>query len=215
MTINKRQHFVSQFTIRAFMGSRDRLFYCLDKATLTVIDRIHGNKPAEFLHRAYYYTTDADDFDGDIVKPLEDRLAPLIRQYVADPNRPPSPDDMELLIEWRALSLTRSLYLAHMASIAFESISDADKADLPLDGKAMTLVARTFHRVRMELRKLHLMCRFLVSPCRSGYYLTDYPPVAVPFWRLGPIGPLLLPLSAVWVLAKGCGDYPRADRSAD
>lgn len=211
MTVNRRQHFVSQFTIRAFMGGRDRL-YCLDKATLTVPDRIHGNKPADILNKAYYYTTDTDDFDGEVVQPLENKLAPLCRGWVEDPDRPLTLDEMALLVDWCALSLTRSIYFAHVASVAYETLSDEDKADLPADGKAMTLVARraTFNRIRQEFRKVKLMFRFLKSPRRFGFYLTDYPPVPIPYRRVGAIGPLLLPMSHDLMLVEVPADLADA-----
>ncbi len=97
MPVNRRQHFVSQFTIRQFLGGRDRL-YCLDKSTLAVTDRAHGNKPADILNRAYYYTTDSDDFDGDIVRPLEDQLAPLCQRIAENPDRQPSTDELADLL---------------------------------------------------------------------------------------------------------------------
>jgi hypothetical protein len=203
MAINKRQHFVSQFTIRAFMGDRDRLF-CLDKSTLQVRDRTHGNLPADILNEAYYYTTDTDDFDGEIVRPLETKLAPICSRYVADPDRPLTLDDMAVLVDWCALSLTRSIYFAHVAPIAYESLSPEDKADLPADGKAMTLVARraTFHRIRQEMRKVGLTFRFLKSPRPFGYYLTDQPAAPIPYRRVGAIGPLLLPLAHNLILVQ-------------
>ena len=164
MPTNRRQHFVSQLTIRAFMGGRDRLF-CLDKATLAVTDRVHGNKPADILNRAYYYTTDTDDFDGDIVAPLENRIAPLCHQCVANPDRPLTLDEMTLLVDWCALSLTRSTYFAHVAPLAYDSLSVEDRADLPPDAKAMTLVARraTYQRLRAEMRSVEPTFRFLKS----------------------------------------------------
>lgn len=203
MPVNKRQHFVSQFTIRAFMGERDRLF-CLDKSTLQVSDRIHGNRPADILNEAYYYTTDTDDFDGDIVRPLETELAPICTRYVADPNQPLASDHAAVLLKWCALSLTRSIYFAHVAQIAYEDLSPEDKAFLPADGKAMTLEARraTFQRVREEMRNTQLVFRFLKSPRPFGYYLTDQPAAPIPYPRVGTIGPMLLPLSHNLILAQ-------------
>src|SRR5262249_911448 len=140
---------------------------------LQVRDRVHGNLPAAILNEAYYYTTDTDDFDGDVVNPLEAQLAPICKRYVADPDRPLVVDDMAVLVDWCALSLVRSIFFAHVAQIACDSLSPDDRADLPLDGKAMTLVARraTFHRIRQEMRKVRLMFRFLKSPHPFGYYL--------------------------------------------
>lgn len=203
MPVNRRQHFVSQFTIRAFMDDRDRLF-CLDKTTLRVRDRIHGNLPADILNEAHYYTTDTDDFDGEVVRPLEEKLAPICNRYVTDPDQPLAFDDIVVLVDWCALALTRSLYFAHVAPIVYESLSPEDKADLPGDGKAMTLIARraTFHRIRQEMRKVQLMFRFLKSPRPLGYYLTDQPAAPIPYRRVGGIGPMLLPLAHNLILAQ-------------
>lgn len=61
----------------------------------------------------------------------------------------------------------------------------------------MTLVMRraTYHRVRAETRKVSVMFRALRSPIPFGYFLTDHPAVAIPYRRVGAIGPMLLPLS--------------------
>lgn len=202
MPVNKRQHFVSQFTIRSFMGERDRLF-CLDKATLQARDRTHGNRPAEILNEAYYYTTDSDDFDGEIVQPLEKKLAPICSQCIAEPDRPLTLDTMAVLVDWCALSVARSVFFAYVAPIACDNLSAEDKAELPTDGKAMTLAARrtTFYRVQHEMRSVELMFRFLKSPRPFGYYLTDQPVAPVPFRRAGAVGPMLLPLAHNLIMA--------------
>lgn len=196
MPVNKRQHFVSQFTIRAFTGDRNRL-YCLDKTTLQVRDRTIGNRPKDILNETYYYTTDTDDFDGDVVSPLETQLAPICARYIANPDQQITLDDMRLLVDWCAISLARSIFLAHVAPIAIESMTKEDKADLPSGNKAMTLVARRalFKRIRQEMHNVHLTIRFLKSPRPFGYYLTDQPAVTLPFRRVGSIGPMLLPLA--------------------
>lgn len=203
MPINKRQHFISQFTIREFMGDQDRLF-CLDKSTLKVTDRQHGCQPKNILNEAYYYTTDTDDFDGDIVSPLEHKLAPICKEIVAEPDRELTTQVMDVLIDWCALSLARSIYFAHVAPIVYESLSDDDKSKLPEDGRVMILAARrsTYERVRCEMRKMHMMFRFLKSPCPFGYLLTDQLAAPIPYRRVGAIGPLLLPLSHNLILVQ-------------
>ena len=206
MTINKDQHLVSQFTIRQFLGQRDRLF-CLDKSTLNVVDRIHGNRPADILKQSYYYTTDTDDFDGDVVRPLEDKLASLCRRLTADLEIAVGKDDAwDDLVDWCALALTRSRYVEHVMPTVFETLAPEHKADLPTDAKALTLVGRraTFDRVRSEMRKSRVMFRFLRAPCDFAFYLTDYPPIPLPFesYRVGPICPMLLPVAHDWMLIQ-------------
>lgn len=185
------------------MGDRDRLF-CLDKSTLQVRDRTHGNLSADILKEAYYYTTDTDDFDGEIVQPLETQLAPICAKYITDPDQPLTLDDAATLVDWCALSLTRSIYFAHIAPIAHGSLSPEDKADLPTDQKAMTLVARrvAFHKIRGEMRRVSPMIRFLKSPRPFGYYLTDQPASPILYRRVGAIGPFLLPLAHNLILVQ-------------
>jgi len=185
------------------MGGRERL-YCLDKSTLEVRDRKRGNRPADILNQAYYYTTDTDDFDGEIVAPLESKLAPICSRFVDDPDLPLTPDDMAALVDWCALSLTRSVYLAHVAPMAYERLPTGDKADLPAGGKAMTLVARraTFHRIRQEMRNAEMMFRFLKAPHPFAFYLSDQPAATIPYRRAGAIGPMLLPLAHNLILVQ-------------
>lgn len=196
MASNTHQHFVSQFMIRQFMGSHERLF-CLDKTTLTVNDRVHGNKPRRILNEAHYYTTDTDDFDGEIVKPLEDRFAPICRECARNPDRALSSEDSAVLLDWCALSLTRSLYFASVAPIAYDELSEDDREGLPANGKAMILDARRaiYERIRQEMHRVSMMLRFVKAPRDHTFFLTDHPPVAIPFERGCSIGPTLLPLS--------------------
>lgn len=197
MPVNRLQHFVSQFVIRQFLGDRQCL-YCLDKTNLSVVNRSSGNLPGDILKKAYYYTTDADDFDGEIVKPLEDKLAPICRGLVDAHEVTASGNGVwRDLVDWCALSLTRSIYFAHVAHIAYDTLPEGEKADLPPDQKAMTLVARraTFQRVQAEMIKSKVMFRFLKAPHEFGFYLTDHPPVPIPFDRDGAVGPLILPLA--------------------
>ena len=197
MPVNRRQHLVSQFMIRQFLGDRDRL-YCLDKTTLAVLNRSCGNLPADILKKSYYYTTDTDDFDGEIVRPLEDKFAPICRGLVEEHEVTASTSGVwTSLVDWCALSLTRSLLVGHVTPIACDTLSEEEKADLPADRKAMTLVVRRalFQRIRAEMSRSEVMFRFLKSPRDFGFYLTDYPPVAIPFPHQGGIGPMLLPLT--------------------
>lgn len=206
MARNKDQHLVSQFTIRQFLGERDRLF-CLDKRTLSVVDRVHGNRPADILKQSYYYTTDTDDFDGDVVRPLEDKLAPLCRALTADLEIAVGEDDAwHDLVDWCALALTRSRYVEHVMPTVYETLAPEHKEDLPTDAKTLTLVGRraTFDRIRVEMRKSRVMFRFLRAPRDFAFYLTDYPPIPVPLesYQVGPICPMLLPIAHDWMLIQ-------------
>ncbi len=196
LAVNRQQHLVSQFTSRQFLGGRDRLF-CLDKKTLRVADRVHGNVPADILKGPYYYTNEIEDFDKDIVQPLENALGPVIRKFVADPETPAPLEEQRLLVDWCALALTRNLYFAHVTPYAYGALSPEEKSGLPTDLKAITLVGRraVYQRLRKELRQRELMLQFVKSPHDFGYYLTDSPTVPIPFRKVGSIGPLLLPLS--------------------
>ena len=198
MPINKRQHFVSQSTIRQFLGGR-KLLFCLDKKLGQVRDRLHGNAPGDILNESYYYTTDTDDFDGEVVRPIEDQVSPLIRDLADGKDCSEKSDAWASAVNWCALSLTRSIYVAQVAPLVVESMPEEERNQLPPDRKAMTLLTRraTFERMREEMRKVHVTFRVLRAPQPFSYYLTDYPPAPVPIaaFRVGMMDPMLLPLS--------------------
>ncbi len=196
MAVNKAQHFVSQFNIRQFLGDGDRLF-CLNKETLTINSRNFGNLPADILNNSYYYTTDTDDFDGDIVKPLEVCIAPICQQLVVDPHAELNEEESGQLTDWFALALTRSVYFASTVPIAYDSLSDEDKSHLPNSGKALTLTCRrgAYEKLRRRLRSTQLSFCNMISPTDHGFLLTDQPPVVLPYGKVGEPGPVMLPLS--------------------
>jgi hypothetical protein len=168
---------------------------------LQVKDRLHGCKPADILKKSYYYTTDEDDFDGEIVEPLEQKISPLCRKYARTPDAPLSVNEMRVLSDWCALSLTRSLYAARSIEVASDDLPPGERDCLPEDQHAMTLLARrsAFHKLRDEMRRTQLSFQFLNGPGEHSFYLTDYPAVATPFdgpeSTKSPIKPLMVPLS--------------------
>lgn len=196
MTVNKAQHFVSKFNISQFLGNGNRL-YCLDKETLSINDRVIGNLPADILKRTYYYTTDTDDFDGDIVIPLENRIAPICKKLVADPHFNLDEVESGQLTDWFAFALTRSIYFASIMPIACDSLSDEEKLHLPYSGKALTLTCRrsAYDKLRKRLRSTQLSFCNMISPTDHGFLLTDQPPVILPYGKVGELGPVMLPLS--------------------
>jgi len=212
MPVNKAQHFVSQFNIRQFLADKTHLF-CLNKETLTITDREIGNKPGDILNKSYYYTTDTDDFDGDIVRPLEQDMAPICKKIIADPHGDLSKEENHRLIDWFALAMTRSIYFANNLPIAYDSLSDEDKSQIPKTDRALTLKCRrnVYEIVRQDFRSVELsFCNF-IAPNDHGYLLTDQPPVVLPYGKIGELSPVMLPLShklmATIAPAGGTADF--------
>jgi hypothetical protein len=196
MARNKRQHVVSQFAIRQFLGDRTRLF-CLNKSTLEILDRTHGNGPDQILTESYYYTSDTEDFDRDVVRPLEDEVAPIIGRFARQPDRRASPSEQDAMLRWCLLSICRSMFFEPAIASLFDNLPSGQLDALPQDRESRVLVARraTFESMHIKWRGVPLASWCCVAASPYDFVVTDHPPMTLPWKRHEGVTPIVLPVS--------------------
>ncbi len=173
------------------------LLYCLDKATLQILNREHGNTPATILARTHYYRDDDIDIDDTLIRPLEDRLAPLVKRIASDPDTAIIPSEHFALIDWCALAISRSQFIEDIDSAVYDSLTEMEREGVPVVAKRRQLLARleVFKITRDMMRRERVQIRFLIDDHDNEYVITDHPPMPILIERPCILAPTLVPIS--------------------